>query len=118
MLLLLFYLNLFKMASLNMTDKLFLNCSYFVRSSTTLFQTHVMRNKIQLQVLALYKQCLRAAEAKPGFTSSVQQEFRRNAALPKTDSLRIEAALRSGVRRLEMMQDPSVRGAGKFVDKK
>ena len=31
----------------------------------------------QLQVLSLYKQCMRAAELKPGFRVNVQQEFRK-----------------------------------------
>ena len=62
-------------------------------------------------------QCLLAARQKPGFTAAVRAEFRRQAALPRTDTLRIEAQLRSGQRRLEMMRDPRVSGMGRFVDK-
>jgi len=72
---------------------------------------------LQRQVLALYKQCLTAAREKPGFTATVRAEFRRHGALPRADTLRIEAQLRSGQRRLEMMRDPRVSGMGRFVDK-
>nr|XP_045594696.1 putative lipoyltransferase 2, mitochondrial isoform X1 [Procambarus clarkii]XP_045594697.1 putative lipoyltransferase 2, mitochondrial isoform X1 [Procambarus clarkii] len=65
-------------------------------------------SRVQQEVLHLYKQCLRAAEKKPGFYNSVQHEFRKNSAVPKTDILRIEHLLRQGWRKLKMMQDPFV----------
>jgi len=74
------------------------------------------RSKLQLQVLSLYKQCLRAAEAKPGFRLNVQTEFRRNAKIPRTDTMRIEHVMRNGYRKLTMMSDPNVSGMGNFVD--
>lgn len=76
------------------------------------------RSKLQIQVLSLYKQCLRAAEAKPGFRSNVQSEFRRNARIPRTDTMRIEQAVRNGFRKLKMMNDPNVSGMGNFVDER
>jgi hypothetical protein len=36
----------------------------------------VRHSKVQLQVLKLYKACLRAAENKPGFKANVQFEFK------------------------------------------
>jgi succinate dehydrogenase assembly factor 1 len=55
-------------------------------------------SKLQLQVLALYKQCLRVATPKTGFRETVRMEFRRNAAVPRTDILRIEQLMRGGFR--------------------
>jgi succinate dehydrogenase assembly factor 1 len=55
-------------------------------------------SKLQLQVLSLYKQCLRVAESKAGFKETVRMEFRRNAAVPRTDVLRIEQLMRGGYR--------------------
>jgi len=75
-------------------------------------------SKLQKQVLSLYKECLRCAENKPGFTQSVRSEFRRNASLPRTDTLRIEYMMRNGFRKLDMMKDPNVTGMGNFVDEK
>jgi len=74
------------------------------------------RSKLQVQVLHLYKQCLRAADNKPGFKTNVRIEFRRNAAIPRTDTMRIEHVMRSGYRKLDMMRDPNVSGMGNFVD--
>jgi len=76
------------------------------------------RSKLQLQVLSLYKQCMRAAELKPGFRVNVQQEFRRNANIPRMNTLRIEQLIRNGTRKLTMMQDPNVSGMGNFVEDK
>jgi len=76
------------------------------------------RSKLQSQVLSLYKQCLRAAESKPGFKVNVQTQFRRNALIPKTDTIRIEHVMRNGYRKLDMMKDPNVSGMGNFVDDK
>lgn len=71
-------------------------------------------SKVQLEVLRLYKQCLRAAEKKPGFYTNVQFEFRKNSTIPRTEILRIEHLLRQGWRKLKMMQDPFVSGMGRF----
>ena len=76
------------------------------------------RSKLQVQVLSLYKQCMRAAEHKPGFRVNVQAEFRRNAAVPRLNTLRIEQLIRNGFRKLDMMKDPSVSGMGNFVEEK
>ena len=40
----------------------------------------ILRN---YQVLSLYKECMRAAQLKPGFEQTVRTEFKRNAALPR-----------------------------------
>ena len=75
-------------------------------------------SKLQLQVLALYKECMRAAQHKPGVQATVRTEFHRNSQLPRTDTLRIEYAMRNGYRKLDMMRDPRVSGMGQFVDTK
>lgn len=76
------------------------------------------RSKLQVQVLNLYKQCMRAAQSKPGFKVNVQNEFRRNSLMPRTDTIRIEHVMRNGYRKLDMMKDPQVSGMGNFVDDK
>ena len=77
----------------------------------------MVHSKLQLEVLKLYKELLRAAANKPGFQESVRTEFRRQAGLPRSDSLRIEYSMRMGRRKLQMIQDPQVAGMGSFVDK-
>jgi len=76
------------------------------------------RSKLQIEVLSLYKRCLRAAQDKPGFTANVQQEFRRNSDVPRTNTLRIEQLIRNGYRKVDMMKDPNVSGMGNFVEEK
>jgi len=78
----------------------------------------MVHSKLQLEVLKLYKELLRSAANKPGFQDNVRQEFRRQARLPRTDTLRIEYSLRMGRRKLEMIKDPNVSGMGSFVDSK
>lgn len=76
------------------------------------------RSKLQLQVLSLYKQCMRAAEQKPGFRVNVQAEFRRNSTIPRLNTIRIEQLIRNGFRKVDMMKDPNVSGMGNFVEQK
>jgi len=71
-------------------------------------------SKLQLEVLGLYKQLLRAGQGKPGVVDSVKGEFRKNQHLARTDTLRIEYVLRLGKRRLEQIRDPNVSGFGSF----
>ena len=68
--------------------------------------SNLRRSGIQKQVLYLYKECLRAAEAKsPSFKSVVRNEFKRNGvAIQRTDTMRVEYMLRQGKRRLDMMK--------------
>ena len=68
--------------------------------------SNLRRSGIQKQVLSLYKECLRAAEAKnPSFKSVVRNEFKRNSiAIQRTDTMRIEYMLRQGRRKLDMMK--------------
>ena len=73
-----------------------------------------VRSELQRQVLALYRQCLRAAAAKPGAAAAVRREFRRHAAVPRLEVMRIEFLLRQGRRKLLMLQDPHVQQMGQF----
>jgi hypothetical protein len=43
----------------------------------------MVRSRLQKDVLKLYRQCLRAAEGKPGTASTIKAQFRVNAAIPK-----------------------------------
>ena len=66
----------------------------------------IRRSQIQKQVLSLYKECLRAAEAKsPQFKSVVRSEFKKSGkAIQRSDTMRIEYMVRQGRRRLDMMK--------------
>ena len=77
----------------------------------------MVHSKLQLEVLRLYKELLRAAAGKPGVGTAIRTEFRRQAGLARTDTLRIEYQMRMGKRKLEMIRDPNVSGVGQFVDK-
>lgn len=71
-------------------------------------------SKIQLQVLSLYKQFMKVTKDQPGFRQYIQEEFRKNSTLPRTDSIKIEYLLRRGWRQLKMLQTSSVSSAGVF----
>lgn len=69
-------------------------------------------------MLTLYRKCLVAAKEKPGFISTIKQEFRKHSAIPKNETMRIEFLLRNGQKKLEMIQDPHTGSMGHFVEKK
>jgi len=77
----------------------------------------MVHSKLQLEVLKLYKELLRAATGKPGFQSNIRAEFRRHSSLPRHDSLRIEYQMRMGRRKIEMIKDTNTADMGTFVDK-
>jgi len=74
----------------------------------------VRHSRLQLQVLALYHQCLRVARDKPGAVDYVRAEFRKNADINKSEVMRIEHLLRRGQRQLESLQKPTTTGVGVF----
>lgn len=74
-------------------------------------------SKIQMQVLNLYKQFLRAANGRPGMVQHVRNEFRKQAVIPRTDSMRIEFHIRRGQRQLELIKKPTVQSIGSFEKK-
>ena len=71
-------------------------------------------SELQRQVLALYRQCLRASSGKPGAADAVRREFRRNAEIPRLELMRVEFLLRQGRRKLQMLRDPHVSQMGQF----
>ena len=77
----------------------------------------MVHSKLQISVLSLYKELLRAAVGKSGVETTIKSEFRRQANLARSDTLRIEYQLRMGRRKLDMIRDPQVSGVGQFVDK-
>jgi len=76
------------------------------------------RSKIQVQVLSLYKDCLRSAEKKqPEAKNYVRRQFKEKSKdVPRTDTMMIENLLRQGRRRLQMFNDPNVDRVGHFVE--
>ncbi|EDO48517.1 predicted protein [Nematostella vectensis] len=72
-------------------------------------------SKIQKQVLSLFRQFLRESRSKPGFTDHIRAEFRKHAALPRTDGLRIEYLLRRGERQLKELKKVECQAFGYFV---
>lgn len=77
---------------------------------------HVMvrHSKLQKQVLALYRQFLRAGQNKPGFIPRIRDEFRANAHIKKTDVMYIEYLYRRGQRQLEQLRDVNTKQLGSF----
>ena len=71
-------------------------------------------SKVQLQVLSLYRRFLRVAENKVGATQHVREEFRRNAQIPRMDTVRIEHMIRRAERQLKALSNPSIKGIGVF----
>ena len=71
-------------------------------------------SKIQVQVLKLYRQLMRAAKNKPGVAEHVRSEFKKNAIIPRSDTLRIEYLMRRGHRQLEVIKKSTVQSIGSF----
>lgn len=71
-------------------------------------------SKIQLQVLSLYKQFLNLTKGQPSFQEHIRTEFKKNAVIARSDSIKIEYLLRRGWRQLDMLRNSSVSGAGVF----
>ncbi|KAF2876268.1 complex 1 protein-domain-containing protein [Massariosphaeria phaeospora] len=69
---------------------------------------------LQKDVLALYRQCLRAVRDKPSATRSnfrafARAEFRKHISISKKDFSTIEYLLRRGRNQLESYHDPEIR---------
>ena len=72
------------------------------------------QSKIQLMIIGLYRQFLRVAKDKPGVREFVQHEFRKNASIPKKNSIQIEYLIRRGQKQLDTLKSSQVRGVGVF----
>ncbi|KAF2112407.1 complex 1 protein-domain-containing protein [Lophiotrema nucula] len=69
---------------------------------------------LQRDVIALYRQCLKAVREKPAdtrenFRAFARSEFHKNQGVNKKDFGTIEYLLRQGRRKLETYQDPGIR---------
>ena len=69
---------------------------------------------LQRDVLYLYRQYIRMAykkpeDSRPHFLNFVRGEFRKNSNLSRREFNAIEYLIRTGKRRLEMYQDPTVK---------
>jgi len=73
-----------------------------------------VHSKLQLKVLSLYRLFLRTARDKPGATQHVRDEFRRNAAIPRLEIVRIEHIIRRAERQLKLLSNPSIKSIGLF----
>lgn len=58
------------------------------------------------QVLALYKQFMVAAKSKPGFQDRIRQQFKDNAKIPLSESLRVEFLMRRARKQLDLLKNP------------
>ncbi|XP_060791894.1 succinate dehydrogenase assembly factor 1, mitochondrial isoform X3 [Neoarius graeffei] len=76
--------------------------------------TMVRHSKLQKQVLSLYRQFLRAGRNKPSFLPKIQEEFRINSAIQKTDVMHIEYLCRRAQRQLEQLRDVNTKQLGFF----
>jgi len=61
-------------------------------------------SQLQLQVLRLYRECLKASRRKKGAEDLVKSTFRTNAQIDRTNIILIEHLLRRGHRQLKMLQ--------------
>lgn len=77
----------------------------------------VRHSKIQKQILCLYRDFLRVAKTRPGLADYVRSEFKKNAQIPRTNTLQIEQIYRRGLRQLEMLKRKDVEGVGVFTKK-
>lgn len=75
----------------------------------------VRHSKIQKQILGLYKEFLKISQTKPGMSDYIRSEFKKNAAIPRTETLHIEHLYRRGQRQLQMLQRQDVKGVGVFT---
>lgn len=75
-------------------------------------------SQIQLQILSLYKEFLKLSKDKPGLKEIIRTEFRKNAKLPRTDTLRIEYQYRLGKKQLDNLKNSEVDGVGVFEREK
>ena len=75
-------------------------------------------SKLQLEVLKLYKKFLREAGEKPGISCHIRKEFKKYAAIQRTDTLRIEHILRRSHRQLEQLKTSNVKSIGVFSNDK
>ena len=73
-------------------------------------------SKLQQQVLILYRAFLRESKNKPGIHDYVKSEFRKHAALPRTDVMRIEHLYRKAERQLTQLRNTQVSSATKFTN--
>merc|ERR1712216_235211 len=73
---------------------------------------------LQLQVLALYRECLRVARTKaPALQADIKriagQEFREHKGVARTDIERIEYLLRRGAKQLDRIRPANVQGVSR-----
>ncbi|CAB1428892.1 unnamed protein product [Pleuronectes platessa] len=80
----------------------------------SIVQQNIRNHKLQKQILALYRHFLRAGQDKPGFIPRIQDEFRVNARIKKTDVMHIEYLYRRGQRQLEQLKDVNTKQLGSF----
>lgn len=75
----------------------------------------VRHSKIQIQVLSLYREFLKVSKTQPGLADYVRSEFKKNAQIPRTNTIQIEQVYRRGLRQLEMLKRKDVKGVGVFT---
>jgi succinate dehydrogenase assembly factor 1 len=75
----------------------------------------VRHSKVQVQVLSLYREFMRLSKTQPGLRDYVRSEFKKNAVIPRTNTLQIEQCYRRGLRQLEMLKRKDVKGVGVFT---
>lgn len=75
----------------------------------------VRYSKSQIQILQLYREFMRVAKTRPGLADYVRSEFRKNAAIPRSNTIQIEQVYRRGQRQLEMLKRQDVQSVGMFT---
>lgn len=76
------------------------------------------RSQVQRQVLSLYRSLLREAGERPGIALYIQNEFRKNKDIPRTNIMQIEYLIRRGDKRLQELKTGNMTSMGSFVSSK
>lgn len=58
---------------------------------------------------------MRAAQSRPGLGEYVRSEFKKNAVIPRANTIQIEQVYRRGQRQLAMLKRQDVQGVGVFT---
>ena len=72
-------------------------------------------SKLQLHILSIYRQFLRAAKDQPQTIEFIKSEFKKNSSIPKKSTLQIEQIVRRADRQLETLKKPTSKGISVFT---
>jgi len=72
-------------------------------------------SKVQIQILSLYKEFMREARKRPGLENYIRSEFKKNAVIPRTNTIQIEQVYNRAQRQLKTLRRQDVQSVGVFT---